>query len=107
LSQRVLINYGRPAIFCHFKSAKRRGLIELPSDLLQLTSVEQPAAGSDLSLTESRNPMINFTLSMTPESTIGLNKLRQKALSTVINELADCGYTVNHDDMAAPRHRPI
>jgi len=51
--------------------------------------------------------MINFTLSMTPESTIGLNKLRQKALSTVINELADCGYTVNHDDMAAPRHRPI
>jgi hypothetical protein len=36
--------------------------------------------------------MINFTLGMTPESTITLDALRQKALTAVVDELIDRGY---------------
>jgi hypothetical protein len=44
--------------------------------------------------------MINMSLSVTPESTISLGSLWEKAVPAVIDELAHCGYTVNHDDMA-------
>jgi hypothetical protein len=44
--------------------------------------------------------MINISVFVTPESTISLGSLWEKAVPAVINELAHCGYTVNNDDMA-------
>jgi hypothetical protein len=44
--------------------------------------------------------MINMSLSVAPESTISLGSLWEKAVPAVIDELAHCGYTVNHEDMA-------
>ena len=45
--------------------------------------------------------MIRFTLGITTESTITINNPREQALSAVIDELADCGYTINPADMTA------
>jgi hypothetical protein len=44
--------------------------------------------------------MINFSLMMTPESTITLNALWDRALPAVIQQLNDCGYTVDQADTA-------
>jgi hypothetical protein len=46
--------------------------------------------------------MIRFTLGITGESTITINDLEEQALSAVVDELADCGYTINAADLAAP-----
>ena len=44
--------------------------------------------------------MINISWFVTPESTILLGSLWEKAVPAVIDELAHCGYTVDHDDIA-------
>jgi hypothetical protein len=43
--------------------------------------------------------MINFSLSLTSESTITLTSLWETVLQAVINVLAQSGYTVNRDDI--------
>jgi hypothetical protein len=78
----------------------RRTPFKLPPDLLERMGLSsQPQVRIQLHRKSNRT-MIHFSLGMTPESTIALNDLRQKALPAVINELANCGYTVNHADMA-------
>jgi hypothetical protein len=44
--------------------------------------------------------MINFSLSVTPESTVSFGSLWEKAVPAVIDELAHRGYAVHRDDMA-------
>lgn len=57
---------------------------------------------SDPAAQKAPSPMIRFSLGITVESTITINNLRAQALSAVIDELADCGYTINPADIAAP-----
>lgn len=55
-------------------------------------------------LIESRLTMINFTVIMTPQSTISLQGLWQAVLPEVIGQLRESGYTVDEIEPGDPAH---